>query len=291
MVRLLSSLGPGQVRRRGGRLPRQQQPEMQALDYFRAVMPQLERAKAAMAPAVREAVRLLACARREAGRLDAPGKPPERPLSDRRKAEAKERIAHAAAQPGAAVNEEEAARAAEKAGKATAAFQGEQLSRQVVATIGVPLSAIEKPTRDRIPEFVARNVDLVKTLPERYAGRLQAEVERAYEEGWTPEDLAARLEDAFGATESDAARIARDQVGKLNAQVNQDRQEALGVDQYVWRTMNDDRVREEHQAREGETFAWATPPEDGHPGEAIQCRCYSEPDFSTIAGDIAALMR
>ncbi|MCF8496738.1 MAG: hypothetical protein K9G62_08770 [Alphaproteobacteria bacterium] len=45
---------------------------------------------------------------------------------------------------------------------------------------------------------------------------------------------------------------------------------------YVWRTRKDDRVRDEHAAREGRIFVWGFPPEGGHPGEDFNCRCWPE---------------
>ena len=102
-------------------------------------------------------------------------------------------------------------------------------------------------------------------------------------------EIACRIKlskyDPFEMSENDAMRIARDQIGKLNAQVNQDRQEAIGLTGYIWRTMNDDRVRDEHAMLEGEAFTWDDPPEDGPPGDACLCRCFGEPDFSPIIAD------
>ena len=97
-------------------------------------------------------------------------------------------------------------------------------------------------------------------------------------------DRLQQMEERYGMAEDDARRIARDQIGKLNAQVNQERQESMGVTRFVWRTMRDDRVRDEHQELEGEVFSWDDPPAEGLPGEDVQCRCYSEPDFSDLIG-------
>lgn len=46
--------------------------------------------------------------------------------------------------------------------------------------------------------------------------------------------------------------------------------------QYIWRTVQDDKVRSSHAARAGETFSWTNPPEGGHPGEDFGCRCWAE---------------
>jgi SPP1 gp7 family putative phage head morphogenesis protein len=98
------------------------------------------------------------------------------------------------------------------------------------------------------------------------------------------ETIAARLAERELVTESRAALIARDQVGKLFGEVNKARQQNIGVSGYVWRTANDNRVREEHEALDGDRFEWSSPPSEGYPGEAVNCRCYADPDFSDLLG-------
>ena len=36
-------------------------------------------------------------------------------------------------------------------------------------------------------------------------------------------------------------------------------------------------VHGNHWEREGQEFRWDQPPEDGHPGQPIECRCSAEP--------------
>lgn len=59
--------------------------------------------------------------------------------------------------------------------------------------------------------------------------------------------------------------------------INQLRQEDLGIVQYIWRSGDDDKVRDSHAAYDDRVFRWDGPPEGGHPGEAHNCRCYAEP--------------
>ena len=47
----------------------------------------------------------------------------------------------------------------------------------------------------------------------------------------------------------------------------------MGIDQYVWSTALDERVRHTHAVNEGVVFRWDSPPGTGHPGYEIQCRC------------------
>ncbi|MCK4520973.1 MAG: minor capsid protein, partial [Nanoarchaeota archaeon] len=80
--------------------------------------------------------------------------------------------------------------------------------------------------------------------------------------------------------------IARDQISKLNGDLNQQRQNDLGVRRYRWRTSRDERVRESHVVKEGNIYQWNKPPADtGHPSEDYNCRCYAEAIISDIIGE------
>jgi SPP1 gp7 family putative phage head morphogenesis protein len=89
-------------------------------------------------------------------------------------------------------------------------------------------------------------------------------------------EIKNQLEDV---SDSQAAYIARNQVVKLNAQINRHRAEAARSASYIWTTQGDDRVRDEHDALDGEEFEYDGPgdPEEGHPGEAPNCRCLAYP--------------
>lgn len=59
--------------------------------------------------------------------------------------------------------------------------------------------------------------------------------------------------------------------------INQLRQEDLGIEQYIWRSQDDAKVRESHAGYDDQVFRWDDPPVGGHPGEEHNCRCYAEP--------------
>jgi len=89
-----------------------------------------------------------------------------------------------------------------------------------------------------------------------------------------------------------AATIARDQIGKLNGEMNQLRQTNLGVRRYRWSTSQDERVRDGHRKLNGTIQLWAKPPvvdertgERGHPGQPIQCRCSAIPIIDDVLAD------
>lgn len=177
---------------------------------------------------------------------------------------------------------------AESAGRRAVGFQKEQWLRQVRAALGVDILATEPNLGPRLQTFAAENAALIKSIPERALGEVEALVLRAVQNGTRQEDIASEIEDRFGVAEDRAALIARDQIQKLVAATDRERQESLGIERFIWRTAGDERVRESHAALEGETFPWSDPPVvDGEvaiPGSPINCRCTAEPVFDDVLG-------
>jgi SPP1 gp7 family putative phage head morphogenesis protein len=89
------------------------------------------------------------------------------------------------------------------------------------------------------------------------------------------------LQDTTNVTESRAMLIARTEVAKANASINEARALSVGSEGYIWRTAGDADVRESHAEMDGQYVAWSDPPtlSDGtttHAGAIYNCRCYSE---------------
>jgi SPP1 gp7 family putative phage head morphogenesis protein len=167
----------------------------------------------------------------------------------------------------------------------TSDFQREQLAKQMMATLGIDVARYEPWLRPQIATFTGENVALIKSVATDFFGDLEKRLVAGLRTGQRWEELADLVEERYGVTESRAKLIARDQVGKLYGDLNRTRQTQLGVSRYVWRTLKDNRVRDEHAALEGKTFSWDDPPEDGHPGEAINCRCFADPVLDELLGE------
>lgn len=163
---------------------------------------------------------------------------------------------------------------------AIAAHSGRQWAAQTqslgVAVFADPDLALQRDT------FREESLSLITSLA---ADKVQR-VERVLVEhaGARVEEIAARIRDTTGATESRATLIARDQVLKANASVTQARHQAAGVVEYVWRTSRDERVRDRHRELDGTRHPYASPPvvdlrsgRRAHPGGDYQCRCTAEP--------------
>lgn len=171
------------------------------------------------------------------------------------------------------------------AGK-TQAYNRDQLSRQVQHALGADVFAADRALKPLTEAFVDANVGLIKNVGDKLATDIETTTMRAIQDGKLHGDLAEELEAKFGFAEDRAALIARDQIGKAYGQVNAARQREIGVTKFIWRTVHDDRVRQEHEDRDGETYEYSDPPDGELPGEPINCRCYAEPVFDDILAEL-----
>ncbi|MFA7257672.1 MAG: minor capsid protein, partial [Kiritimatiellales bacterium] len=123
------------------------------------------------------------------------------------------------------------------------------------------------------------NVGLIKDIAIEHCGTLQNYVQTTIKAN--PFDLHAQqkgmqeyLEGAgFDKAKNRARLITRDQNNKLVGSMNEARHKSVGGEEYRWSTSRDARVRSKHAMLDGKIFRWDSPPSEGHPGQAIQCRC------------------
>ena len=158
----------------------------------------------------------------------------------------------------------------------------DRFAASVRQAIGIDMRALLSASpglEQRIGLAIERNVELVTKFTEEAHGRLAELLSRNLQQGGTVEQLREDLSRAFDIEANRAQLIARNEVANYNSALNEFRQEEAGIDEYIWRTSQDERVREEHAALEGQIFRWSDPgPDEGqHAGYPINCRCTAEP--------------
>lgn len=141
------------------------------------------------------------------------------------------------------------------------------------ANIDVSLLVQDRDLIDLLSIRVQEHASLIRSLANDVADRIERLALGSVLEGTSNRETAKALSELEGISRRRAQLIARDQASKLNGAMNQFRQEQAGVTHYKWSTTIDGRERPDHHARNGRVFAWNTPPSDGHPGRAINCRC------------------
>jgi SPP1 gp7 family putative phage head morphogenesis protein len=156
-------------------------------------------------------------------------------------------------------------------------FNRAQFHAVLRSAYGVDIFKAEPWLNEVLRAWEAENIKLIKSIPKQALDRMHGRIVAAVRSGTPTAKLTEWIRDEYGVTRNRADLIARDQVGKLNGQLTEERQTGIGVEEYKWRGSLDERERDEHVEREGQTFSWKEPPSDGNPGEPIQCRCWAEP--------------
>ena len=179
-----------------------------------------------------------------------------------------------------------------------------EFERALQKSVGVDISVVlnQEHIKKAMEGAAMENVTLIRTIPEKYFGEIHKAVLDNYYGRPLPENrsLLKQIQEIRKVSYKRARLISRDQTTKLTGTLNQVRQEAIGVQEYIWHTVRDERVvgkpggvyppkpglekstaHGNHYERQGKKFRWDTPPPDGHPGQAIQCRCWAEPIIDT----------
>ena len=139
--------------------------------------------------------------------------------------------------------------------------------------------------RHSLARWVDTNVRLIKSVPQTSLVGMRNIVQESWQQGLTRRELAKRLERAYEINRNRAQFWATDQLANLNADIAKQQQEDAGVQEYVWSTSGDERVRDSHVELDGKRFSWVSPPEVApgrhcHPGKDYRCRCVALPVFN-----------
>ena len=169
----------------------------------------------------------------------------------------------------------------------TSSHQRKMIQKQTRAALGVDVTFRDKGLAAKMAHFVDENASLISTMQTNVHDDVAKIVTRAIVNGELHDEVAKEIEKRFGVSESHAKLIARDQIGKLYGQLNAARSRELGLKRFIWRSVGDERVRDEHTKREedsnpdegGTPYYFDDPPDGELPGVPIQCRCTAEPVF------------
>lgn len=135
--------------------------------------------------------------------------------------------------------------------------------------------------------YIKTNVSLITRMKDEHLKAVSEILQLGISGGLSQSEISKMIQTKTQVTRNRADRIARDQTGKLNGQLTQLRQTGIGISRYSWRDSRDNKVRASHRLHSNRTFRWDQPPiGTGHPGQDYNCRCWAEPVFKDIQGEI-----
>ncbi len=144
--------------------------------------------------------------------------------------------------------------------------------------LGIDLRAVigDEDIEGAIEAAIIRNVSLIKSLSDDMIKRVEQTVIENSIAGNSVKTLRSKLVEQFGIEDRRAGRIARDQMSKFHADLDEVRQTQAGIAEYDWSTSHDERVRPLHKSLDGKRYKWGKPTgaEQGlPPGKPVLCRC------------------
>lgn len=155
-----------------------------------------------------------------------------------------------------------------------------------VATEGIRIPAEFTPAmRKQFAAELTNNMELsVKNFSVDMVKELRSLAEQNGFAGARTDKLAAIIESRFGVSKRKAEFLADQETGLLMAKYRQARYQDIGVQEYIWSTSHDVRVRPDHRLLDGRRFSYASPPvvdratgRRCNPGEDFRCRCVPRP--------------
>ena len=142
--------------------------------------------------------------------------------------------------------------------------------------------------RPMMNQALMNNVSLIKSISKELNNQVVSVIEDIFNtKGFDQEALIKGIQGRFKVANSRAKLIARDQTNKIIGDLNKARQGEIGITKYRWQTMEDERVRTTHEANNDQVFLWSSPPpETGHPGHDINCRCLAIPIIPELEPEV-----
>lgn len=150
---------------------------------------------------------------------------------------------------------------------------------------------LSRKAQDKLKALVFENVNLIKSIPEKYFTELTTITMQSITRGRDLKYLKEQIKKQYGVTERRAALIARDQNNKATSTITHIEYEELGITEAIWKHNPGSREpRHEHVMANNKVYDinkgmyFESVGRYVFPGEEINCGCTSEPIIPEIKG-------
>jgi SPP1 gp7 family putative phage head morphogenesis protein len=157
----------------------------------------------------------------------------------------------------------------------------------ILAATGIDIETLllGSGTPQSVGDYINWNVALMKDVAAEGQARISQRVFSAFQGRLPARELASQIREAVGMSRQRSLRIASDQLSKMTAALDQERQTEAGIDRFKWRHSRKKHPRSYHVARDGKVYAWETRRQVGGdeviapgdlPGMAPFCGCRAQ---------------
>ena len=140
------------------------------------------------------------------------------------------------------------------------------------------------PTGQVMRELLAEQVRLITSLPLEASQRVHRMTTEGITKGLRADEITKQILKTGEVTAARARTIARTEVSRTAATLTEARAKHIGSEGYIWHTVGDSDVRDDHKELNGKFIRWDSPPiadkKSGvraHAGCIYNCRCWAEP--------------
>lgn len=124
-------------------------------------------------------------------------------------------------------------------------YNREKFMSQMRKTLGIDIGAIvDEAMKDDLEVMVLEAANYIKSIPDYLVGHVADRVVQHFKGIPMPENrtLRQQIKEEFKISDGRAKVLARDQTAKMNTAVTAIRQQNLGIDCYIWKTVEDNAV-------------------------------------------------
>ena len=149
----------------------------------------------------------------------------------------------------------------------------------------IAFSDITETAKLAIAKEWSNNLKLfVKKFTDEQITELRQLVQRNFEVGFRAKNLEQILTKKFNISKNKAKFLARQETSLVSANYAKQRYKSAGINNYIWSTAQDERVRSDHKSLNGKEFSFDDPPitdkdtgARNNPGIDYGCRCFPIP--------------
>lgn len=145
---------------------------------------------------------------------------------------------------------------------------------------GIDLLQTDDTIKDYVTASIKKNVGYIKSIATQQHDKIETIIFEGMKSGQSIASIRSGIEEVGKVSRNKAQFIAVDQSGKMFGELNKMRHEAAGVEEFVWLTAGDERVRPEHRNYSGRKFNYKDGANGKFPGSSdYRCRCVAQPVF------------